>query len=277
MSDLSPKVPLRVRVYEASRHSFEATVVRARTVLVGIWLGLLDRRALHAIDERYYGGMSKYHDEAYNLSGLFDWEANALDNHFHGCRAVLVTSAGGGREVVALRRRGLDVFAFECHPDLLEVGNRLLSQEGLSTRIELASRDECPSDVPTCDGAIVGWASYMMIQPRGLRIRFLQGLRTHLPAGAPLLLSFFARENDAPYLKLIATLANALRRVQGREKVEVGDDLVPNFVHHFSEAEIVAELQAGGFRMVEFSKAGYPHAIARATDASAADSAAMTA
>lgn len=270
MSDLPQKVPRQVRVYDASLRVFEASVVRARTVLVGIWLGLLDRRALHAFDELFYRRMRKYHDEGYNLSGLFDWEADALDNHFQGCRSLLVTSAGGGREAIALARRGLDVFAFECHPDLVGVGNQLLSREGLNARIELASRDECPTHVPICDGAIVGWGSYMLIQPRTLRIRFLQRLRTHLPGGAPLLLSFFAREHDSPQLRLIAAIANALRRVRGRQRVEVGDDLVPNFVHHFSEAEIVAELEAGGFRMVEFSKAGYPHAIAKASDASAA-------
>ena len=41
---------------------------------------------------------------------------------------------------------------------------------------------------------------------------------------------------------------------------------MPNFVHRFTESEIGEELAAGGFRIVEFSATGYPHAIAYAAD-----------
>jgi hypothetical protein len=264
MNGLPVKLPWQARAYDASRRMFEESVVAARSVLVGIGLGLLDRRALHAIDELFYGRMRMYHDASYNLSGLFAWESNVIERHFHGCRSVLLTSAGGGREVVALERRGFEVVAFECHPGLVEVGNQLLAQHELTSRIALAPRDECPANAPACDSAIVGWAGYMLIQPRSLRIRFLHQLRSHLPTGAPLLLSFYAREVDARHWRLSAAIANALRRVRGASRAEVGDDLVPNFVHYFSEAEIAAELDAGGFRMIEFSRVVYPHAVAHA-------------
>jgi hypothetical protein len=243
---------------------FERSVIAARSVVVGVGLGLLDRHALHAIDELYYHRTRMYHDESYNLSGLVPWEADVLEQHFQGCRSVLVTAAGAGREVIALERRGLEVAAFECHPALVQVGNELLARQRLSSRIVLAPRDECPADAPVCDSAIAGWASYMLIQPRAARIRFLQQLRTRVPNGAPLLLSFFARDQDARHWRLAATIANGFRRIRRRPRTEVGDDLAPNFVHYFSEAEVAAELTAGGFRMVEFSTSGYPHAVARA-------------
>jgi hypothetical protein len=264
MSGLPAKLPWQARAYDASRTVFERSVVVARSVVVGVGLGLLDRDALHAIDELYYHRQRMYYDESYNLSGLRSWEADVLERHFQGCRSVLLTAAGGGRELIALEQRGLEVTAFECHRELVHVGNELLARQGLTSRIILAPRDECPSDAPICDAAIAGWASYMLIQPRAVRIRFLQQLRAQVPNGAPLLVSFFARDQDARHWRLAATIANGFRRIRRRPRAEVGDDLAPNFVHYFSEGEVASELDAGGFRMIEFSGSGYAHAVARA-------------
>lgn len=261
------KVPLRVRAYDASRRWFEVSITAARGVFVGTWLGLLDRTALHATDELYYRRTRMYHDEPYNLSGFFPWEGQAFERFFQGCRSVLVTSAGGGREVIALERRGLAVVAFECHPELVRGANELLAREGLTARIALAPRDECPSDIPTCDGAVIGWTSYTLMQHASTRVRFLKQLRAHLPNGAPLLVSVFARREALRYLRIVRGTANVLRAIRGRKKAELGDDLVPNFVHHFSEDELAAELEAGGFRLAEFSRVGSPHAVAHAVEA----------
>jgi SAM-dependent methyltransferase len=267
MADAANKGSWRCRLYDRSRRMFDLTVSAARAAFVGMWLGLLDRDTLHEADALYYRRVRMYHDERYNLSGLFGWEVNAVDQHFSSCRSLLVASAGGGREVVGLERRGLEVFAFECNPELVQAGNELLSREGLKTRIAPAARDECPTPLPKCDGAIVGWSGYMLIQHRTRRIRFLRQLRAQLPAGGPLLLSFFVRSADSRNQRLTAAIANVLRRLRGRERIEIGDDLTPNFVHRFLEAEIAAELEAGGFRLVEFSTAGYGHTIAQAVDA----------
>jgi hypothetical protein len=262
--DVQARLPWRASAYDAARRLFEVSLVAARAVFVGTWLGLLDRHALHAADELYYRRVRMYHNDSYNLSGLSAWEADALDRYFQGCRSVLVTSAGGGREVVALERQGLEVFAFECHPELVDIANDLLSREGLKARVAPAPRDQCPTCMPLCDGIILGWGADMLMPERSLRIRFLQQLRAHIPAGGPLLLSFFARTQATRYMRLTATIANGLRMVRGRPRAEIGDDLAPNFVHHFSEDEIAAELRAGGFHVIEFSRAGYPHAVAQA-------------
>ena len=257
-----PRDPWQVRLYHASRRVFDASVAVAQAVFVGVWLGLLDRRSLHAADAAYYRRARQYHEDHYNLSGLFPWEANALDRHFQGCLRVVVTAAGGGREVIALERRGLEVFAFECHSDLVRAANNLLSREGLQARVALAPRDVCPTGLPMCDGAIVGWSSYTLMHQRSVRVRFLEQLRARLPSGAPLLLSFFARDGDARKLRITTKTANALRVIRRRERAELGDDLVPNYVHRFTEHELASEIEAGGFRLVEFSREGYPHAVA---------------
>ena len=261
------RVPWRVRAYDTSRRWFEGSIAIARGVFIGMWLGLLDRTALHAIDELYYRRTRMYHDDDFNLSGFFPWEAQAVDRHFGGCRSVLVTAAGGGREVVTLERRGLSVAAFECNDELVQRANALLSRERLEARIALARRDECPPEVPTCDGAIIGWSSYTLMQHASTRIRFLKQLRARLPHGAPLLVSVFARGEAIRYLRIVARTANVLRVIRGRPKAELGDDLGPNFVHRFSEDELAAELDAGGFRLAEFSRVGAPHAVAHAVEA----------
>ena len=258
------RVPLRVRAYDASRRWFDVSITAARGVFAGTWLGLLDRAALHATDALYYRRMRMYHDEQYNLSGFFPWEAQALERHFGGCRSVLVTSAGGGREVVSLERRGLAVAAFECNAELVQRANELLSREGFEARVALAPRDECPADVRTCDGVIIGWTSYTLMQHATTRIRFLKQLRARVPHGAPLLVSVFARREATRYLRIVVRTANVLRVIRGRQKAELGDDLIPNFVHHFSEDELAAELDAAGFRLAEFSRVGAPHAVAHA-------------
>ena len=260
-------VPRRVRAYDASRRWFEASITAARGVFIGAWLGLLDRTALHATDELYYRRTRMYHDDHYNLSGFFPWELQAFERHFAGCRSVLVSSAGAGREVVALERRGLAVAAFECHPELVQKANELLGREGLTARVALAPRDECPADIPTCDAAIIGWSSYTLMQHASTRIRFLKQLRRHVPNGAPLLVSVFARPEAIQYQRIVRGTANVLRMIRGRQKVELGDDLAPNFVHYFSEDELAAELEAGGFRLAEFSRVGAPHAVAHAVGA----------
>jgi hypothetical protein len=264
MADGLREAPWQVRLYDASRRVFDASVAVARAVFVGTWLGLLDRRTLHTTDALYYRGARMYYDDQYNLSGFFPWEASVLETHFQGCRRVVVSAAGGGREVIALERRGFEVFAFECHQDLVSAANDLLSREGMQARVVLAPRDECPPGVPNCDGVIVGWTSYTLMQHRSVRVRFLQQVRARTPVGAPVLLSFFARDGATRHLRVTAKTANALRVIRGRERVELGDDLAPNFVHRFSEHELASEIEAGGFRLVEFAREGYPHAVALA-------------
>lgn len=65
-----------------------------------------------------YQSWSIYRDSAYNESGFRDWEASAIAAYFPKSGRVLVPSCGGGREVLALARRGFEVVAFECEPSL---------------------------------------------------------------------------------------------------------------------------------------------------------------
>ncbi|MBV8150260.1 MAG: hypothetical protein JOY59_01785, partial [Candidatus Eremiobacteraeota bacterium] len=218
-----------------------------------VLLGMLDRDALNAITGLCYAAKApRWSEDAYLRSGLMAWEELALATEFRDCRSILVASAGGGREMLALAQRGLAVTGFDCAPNLVESSRALLASHGVSATIVAAAPDECPPVGPH-DGAIVGWCGYMHILGRDARIRFLRGLRAQLPVGGPLLVSSLTRPERHRELELIARLANVLRRLRRRPPVEVGDEVRWHYHHRFAPSEIAAELEAAGFSMGRFS------------------------
>jgi hypothetical protein len=235
-------------------------------ILGGVGLGLLARNDLHAISERAYGGMGTYRDEGYNRSGLWTWEERAIEHHFGACSRILVAAAGGGREVLALRRRGLVVDGFEAHPALVAYASELLAREGSGDPIRQAPWDACPEYETRYDGAIVGWGAYMHIRGRERRVAFLRQLRNQLETGSPLLLSFLGVKRFSRWMRLAAAIGNPLAQVTRRERVEVGDWMEPDYKHHFTRDELQRELAEGGFEMAAYSPGNLGCAVGVAAD-----------
>lgn len=184
-----------------------------------------------------------------------------LEKYFHGCASLLVTGAGGGREVLALRKLGFAADGFDCDPLLVEYANNLLERERFIPNIQLVPRDHCPDTGRKYDGLIVGWGSFMLIQGRKQRIAFLKRLHAQAHVASPILLSFFTRTGNGLYLKTSKTIGNTLRRMLKREALTLGDDLIPHYVHHFNEEDVAAELTAAGFQLKYYSTNLYGHAV----------------
>jgi hypothetical protein len=252
--------PLLVRIYFSSQRLFERAFRVAKACFVGLWLGVLTRERLHAIDKEFYTKSREpdYHDLEYNRRGLWEWEEQALTEHFAECKRLLLIGAGGGREVLALLRLGYHVDGYESHPALVAAANSLLREEGFDTSVGLVPRDESPNTKTTYDGTIVGWGAYMLVQTRRRRIALLKQLRVQTQEQGPILLSFGTP--SASY-KISAFLANTIRRIIHREPMDVGDWLAPAYVHYFTQDEIASELSEGGFRLVHYSTAEYGHAV----------------
>jgi hypothetical protein len=226
------------------------------SLAIGAMLGCADRRTLHLLDATLYRVLRDYRDDSHNLRGLMAWESAALA-WFPVTGSVVVIGAGGGREAIALAGAGYRVVAYECNAALRRVANRLLPVAGEHAEILPLERDTVPPAPPRpFDAAIVGWSAYMLMIGRATRVRFMSGLRTRLAADAPVLLSFFTREQDDARLERIAKYANAIRTAFGRPLVEPGDDLAPTFVHRFTRAELDAELRDAGYRLVRFEPQG---------------------
>jgi hypothetical protein len=86
-------------------------------------------------------------------------------------------------------------------------------------------------------------------------------MRAQVRPGAAILLSFFFRSPSAKRFFVTRAVGNALRRLLGREKVELGDALEPECVHYFTQEEIAGELQDGGFLIDYYSEHPYGHAV----------------
>ncbi len=201
------------------------------------------------MDEWYYDEHDLYHGDAHNLSGLRPWESDVVGTYFEQCRSILVGSAGGGLEVIALQRRGYDADGFECHEGLVETANRLLATRRVET--ERCPRGPRPSARSSTDSTTErssggtgtrssspGHAGSSSSKPSGVS-SFLDG---------PVLVSFFYRDSVTAYLRVVATLGSSLRRLRRRDHVQIGDNLEPNFVHYFSPRRDRFRARSGGLR-----------------------------
>ena len=264
--------PASVRAYAATTRGYARVQHLLHGLMIGCFLGWMDRDALAALDAAYYdahretfaGGALPYTDPEHIRSGLADWEAAALDRHFPAGGRLVVTAAGAGREVMAALALGYDAVGYEPHAGMRVAGAAVLEADGHPGRLEAAGRDLFPAGAPPADGIVVGWGSFSHIPGRERRHRFLADARARLAPGAPLLLSFWALEGRERYLATVHAAAALVRRLRRAERAERGDLLAPLFVHVFDDAEIARDLAAAGFEVVERHAEPYPHVVARA-------------
>lgn len=247
--------PAAVRAYFAFDAAFRRAGALLQATHDGVWLGVLGRDDLHALDQWFYERNASYHQDAHNLRGLFPWEETALES-FGGCGRIGLIGAGGGREVLALSRMGYEVDAYECNPQLVDFANGFLPRHGCAARVRHLSRDAAPEAETPFDGMILGWSAYTLIPGRAHRIRLLRQLRPLVKPGGPILLSFFTRARDGVQTRVSAAVANGIRALLRRERVERGDALSPNFVHYFVAKEIGAELREAGWDPRTFTPHG---------------------
>ncbi len=266
--DAAEPIPLgqgrrRVQWFKRADRWFNQLLRVASAVHEGFWLGCLSAEDLNAITAGHYQQSQEYSSPEHNQRGLFDWEATALNRYFQPGSRILVAAAGGGREVLALRRAGFQAEGFECSPALVRAGDELFNKLSEPRGVTLCAADEVPAGPFTYDGVIVGWSAYTHIPTRRRRVAFLQGLKQRAVAGSPILISFFPRERSSGYEGLVYAVARVSRVLfRGRKgKSELGDHLGWCFSRTFTREEVEGELRAAGLRPVHFSEVGEGHAV----------------
>jgi len=259
---VQPRLPspsFRTQCFEHADRWFHRLANLAEALHKGFWLGSLSADDLNAITAKRYGASQHLASTEHVESGFFDWEAPLLERYFRKESRILVAAAGSGREILALRDAGFSADGFECNPSLLAAGKKIFEQLGQSHSVVFCEADMVPSGPQIYDGLIVGWSAYTHIPTRLRRVRFLQALRGRTLPQSPLVMSFFIRNESSRYSALTYR-AGAICRIlfRGRkEPLERGDDLeFSHFRHRFTRDEIEAELQAGGFRMLDYSEQG---------------------
>ena len=246
----SNRTPLSVYLYLASRRVYRLVGDICAGVFDGFWLGIFGRDTHNKVVEHQYRDSMEYRSDSYNLGRLFPWEEKVIASYFAGCRRILVGGAGGGREMIALARLGHEVDGFECNAQLTEYANELLAREEIPSSVELVSPDMCPNVDDPYDGVIIGWCAYMHIQGRSRRVEFLRSLRHALKPGAPVMLSFWHITGPARRrLRITQRVATPLRRLLHRERITLGDSMVPHRVHYFDDETLGHELALAGFEL----------------------------
>lgn len=144
-----------VRCYHRSDRLLNAVFMALRGWFDAVWAGVLSHEQAARSGVAYYDRTSMYVTESYNRRGLWPWEQAAIDAHFGGVRRIVVTSAGGGRQVLALDKAGYEVVGLEPHQDLVRFGNRLIATDGLSVEIRPSHRDRWSTDAGDTAGVIV--------------------------------------------------------------------------------------------------------------------------
>lgn len=229
----------------------------------GFWLGCLDPEDLTAVTIRSYQRSHMYNGTEHNQFGLFSWERETIHRFFRPSSKILVAASGGGRELIALHGLGFPADGFDCTPRLVETSRRLLEVLGIPSTVMFCPPNDVPEKLTPRDGLIVGWAAYGHISGSDRRIAFLRKLHALVPPGAPILVSFWVRDEASPDEGAAFQLAKWFRSLRGRAgSLEPGDHVTDRGYHHcFAKAEIEAEFKAGGFRMCHYYQAAYPHAV----------------
>jgi hypothetical protein len=249
--NISPVRRSRVKYFDLADRWLNRLGRFASAMHEGFWLGCLNADELNAVTAEHFDQSQYYASTEHNLSGFFGWEKSVLDRFFRRGSRILVAGAGGGREVLALRKAGFDAEGFECSVPLVRASEQIFERVGESKYVTLCEPDRVPQGPRIYDGLVVGWTVYTHIPTKARRIAFLQALSQRALPGSPLLVSFFARQSSASDDVLVHRTARLWRfLLRGRkEPLELGDRIsYARFVRWFSSDEVEAELRTAGFK-----------------------------
>lgn len=182
-----------------------------------------------------------------------------LDQFFRGGSRILVAGAGGGREVLALRKAGFDAEGFECSVPLVRASEQIFEGLGESKYVTLCEPDRVPEGPRIYDGLVVGWTVYTHVPTKARRVAFLRALNERSLPGSPLLISYFARQGSARDDVLVYRAARFWRfLLRGRkEALELGDRIsYARFVRTFTRGEVEGELRAAGSKSAHHGSEG---------------------
>jgi hypothetical protein len=249
----------RLKYFDSADRSLNRLVRLANAMHEGFWLGCLNADELNALTADHFDQSQYYASTEHNLSGFFGWEESVLYRFFRRGSRILVAGAGGGREVLALRKAGFDAEGFECSLPLVRASEHIFDRLGESKYVSFCEADSVPRGPRIYEGLVVGWTVYTHIPTKTRRAAFLQALSQRALSNSPLLMSFFARNSSSRDDLLVHRTARLCRfLLRGRkEPLEVGDRIShARFVRWFTSDEVEAELRTAGFRGAQHGAEG---------------------
>jgi hypothetical protein len=247
---------------------FGMIVMKTSSLLQSMYDGIippllgLDRLEAKAVSD--YSNADMYVDEEHNVSGLYLWEIEAIGEQLVPGKHFLVLAAGGGREAIALIKKGIKVDAYECNKLFIDFGNKYFERENLPYKILPTDASKMP-DTPAgqvYDYCIVGWSAYCHILRKDDRIQLLKGIRRVV--NGPVLISFVNKPGMNSIKKF---LRKWIPRIPGI-KNDISDDLSanPSVVWvGFDENSIREEVNEAGYEVDIYKnhRPEYPYAVLR--------------
>lgn len=212
-----------------------------------LWLRFLSPEDLNAITMDSYSARARsgFETAAHNLDRLWPWE-EAAAAELAPASHILVAGAGGGREMIALARKGHAVTGFDASSDLVDACCDHLALAGVRAEIRVAPPGMVPDGLGRFDAILIGRGSFHHFPRSARRIAFLRACRGLVEPGAPLLIGdFMVRE----------VRSGGIGRLAGGE---AGDFLGSAFFHRFTRAEMEVELKQAGFALVEWRATPFP-------------------
>jgi len=249
------------------------TSVIVRDETLWAWASKRDRertnRAIYSRLETYLPGGATF------AEGLAPWEREAIASSFPPSGRILLSAAGGGRELGELCRMGYEVVAFEPAPALAEAARAVASPypeskvisatyEDLVRAVEDGSGPLAPHVCGREFAAVVlGWTSLSYVW-REDRDALLKALRALAPR-APVLLSFIAEgENSDGRLGKARLWFRRLLRFTGAPALaEPGDAFQPwmGFYQTVSPQDVQSLADRTGYKLVYTKHLPTSHAL----------------
>lgn len=179
--------------------------------------------------------------------GLVEEEEAFVQNYLKGKEKCLVLHCGGGREAVALAKRGFSVKGVDRSEALIEQAKRYAEKEGV--RCEYLLQDVLKLSLGEhFDAIFLGSNMYSAIPLKEWRIDFLKRVKEHLTEKGLFYMEFASRvspEETGNY-----PLKKFFARLFGNRFYELGDALFAgwHYQHAFvKEEDVRKEIDSSGF------------------------------
>ena len=214
-----------------------------------------------AFNDVAYGGQAAYTPGSVAFrTELFPWESRALAAHFpKPPAAVLIGGAGGGREALALERRGYHVVAFEPAAPLARALAGAVRNDPRDIDVLVGRYEDLPllrrldgsgavvdlRQRSRFDAAVMGWASFSNIRSDAGRVHALRQMAA-LTDG-PILFSYFSYLEER----------TASRSRRESFAMQVG------FFRQLTEAETRDLIAEAGLEIMHHQHDGWPCAVVR--------------
>jgi SAM-dependent methyltransferase len=228
---------------------------------------LLDPEVADLLSVRSYERQDAYRDAWHQELGLFDFETAWLDRAGLADGAtILLLGAGGGREAIALTRRGFVVTAVERTAAMVEAGRAHPGSGGRWVQADVRALAHEPALRGPYDAVWLGWGLYGHILTADERVALLRAV-VERTAG-PVLLSW----RDAPRRGLVGHAGSTagVRALREGRAAEARSRLVTNLIGtvcvYLTPAMIAAEAARAGLRVdavFDAGALGYPCAFLR--------------